>query len=105
MGVPGEDGSEGAGPTTRIPEAIKPTSNFLRGTIAQGLTDTSTGALSYEDTILTKFHGIYQQDNRDERGARRRAGLEPSFSFMVRVRIPGGVASPAQYAALDDIAD
>ena len=105
VGIAGEDGSEGATATTRVPEAIKPTSNFLRGTIAQGLTDASTGALSYEDTVLTKFHGIYQQDNRDERGARRRAGLEPSYSFMVRVRIPGGVCSPAQYAALDDIAD
>jgi sulfite reductase (NADPH) hemoprotein beta-component len=105
VGVAGEDGSQGAAPATRAPEAIKPTSNYLRGTIAQGLQDSTTGALAYEDTILTKFHGIYQQDNRDERGARRRAGLEPAYSFMVRVRIPGGVCSPAQYIALDDIAD
>ena len=105
VGVPGEDGSEGAASASRAPEAIKPTSNYLRGTIAQGLRDTSTGALSYEDTILTKFHGIYQQDNRDQRGARKRAGLEPAYSFMVRVRIPGGAASPAQYLALDDVAD
>ena len=104
VGAPGDDGSEGA-PRLRAPEAIKPTSNYLRGTIAQGLKDGTTGALSYEDTILTKFHGIYQQDDRDLRGARKKAGLEPAYSFMVRVRIPGGVATPAQYLVLDALAD
>ena len=104
VGAPGDDGSEGA-PKLRAPESIKPTSNYLRGTIAQGLTDATTGALAYEDTILTKFHGIYQQDDRDIRGARKKAGLEPAFSFMVRVRIPGGVCTPKQYLVLDDLAD
>jgi sulfite reductase (NADPH) hemoprotein beta-component len=92
-------------PRVRGNEDIKKTSNFLRGTIAQGLVDTSTGALTYEDTQLTKFHGIYQQDDRDIRGDRKRKGLEPAFSFMVRVRIPGGVCTPAQYLALDSVAD
>ncbi len=73
--------------------------------LVQGLTDTSTGALAYEDTLLTKFHGIYQQDDRDARPARRKAGLEPAYSFMVRVRIPGGVATPQQYLDLDSVAD
>jgi sulfite reductase (NADPH) hemoprotein beta-component len=104
VGAPGDDGSEGA-PRVRAPEAIKTTSNYLRGTIAQGLRDESTGALAYEDTLLTKFHGIYQQDDRDLRGARKKAGLEPAYSFMVRVRIPGGVCTPAQYLALDALAD
>ena len=103
-GTPGDDGSAGA-PKLRAAEQIKATSNYLRGTIAQGLNDTSTGQLAYEDTLLTKFHGIYQQDDRDTRGARARAGLEPAYSFMVRVRLPGGVCSPSQYLALDDIAD
>lgn len=104
VGAPGDDGSEGA-PRVRQPEAIKTTSNFLRGTIAQGLRDETTGALTYEDTLLTKFHGIYQQDDRDLRGARKKAGLEPAYSFMVRVRVPGGVCSPAQYLVLDALAD
>lgn len=104
VGSPTDDGSEGA-PKVRGNEAIKATSNGLRGTIAQGLLDTSTGAISYEDGQLTKFHGIYQQDDRDARADRKKAGLEPAYSFMVRVRVPGGVATPAQYLALDAIAD
>ncbi|ORY52674.1 hypothetical protein BCR33DRAFT_761786 [Rhizoclosmatium globosum] len=86
-------------------DAIKESSNFLRGTIAPGLLDTSTGALCELDTRITKFHGIYQQDDRDIREARLRAGLEAAYSFMVRVRVPGGVATPAQWAAIDDVAD
>ena len=104
VALPGDGGGEGA-PRVRNNEAIKTSSRGLRGTIAHGLQDASMGALSYEDTQLTKFHGIYQQDDRDVRGERKAKGLEPAFSFMVRVRIPGGVATPAQYAALDDIAD
>ncbi|KAJ3412801.1 hypothetical protein HDV05_000207 [Chytridiales sp. JEL 0842] len=85
-------------------DAIKESSNFLRGTIAPGLEDESTGALAELDTKLTKFHGIYQQDDRDLREARGRAGLEPAFSFMVRVRVPAGVCSPEQWIAIDDVA-
>ena len=54
-------------------ESIKDDSNYLRGTIAEGLLDESTGALSKDDTQLTKFHGIYQQDDRDLRRERRKA--------------------------------
>ncbi|KAJ3261566.1 hypothetical protein HK103_005404 [Boothiomyces macroporosus] len=86
-------------------DAIKAASNYLRGTIAEGLLDTSTGALSEFDTKLTKFHGIYQQDDRDIRELRARKGLEKAFSFMIRVRVPGGIATPAQYIAMDDISD
>ena len=46
-------------------EAIKTQSDFLRGTILEGLADTSTGAIAADDTQLSKFHGIYQQDDRD----------------------------------------
>ena len=86
-------------------DAIKEASNFLRGTIADGLLDTSTGALAEYDTKLTKFHGIYQQDDRDLREDRARRGLEKAFSFMVRVRVPGGIATPKQWLAIDAISD
>ena len=74
-------------------ETIKEASNLLRGTIAEGLLDESTGALASDDTQLTKFHGIYQQDDRDIRRERRKAKLEPAYSFMTRVRLPGGVCT------------
>ena len=77
----------------------------MRGSIAPGLEDTSTGALAEYDTKITKFHGIYQQDDRDLRESRARAGLEKAFSFMVRVRVPGGVSTPEQWIAVDEISD
>ncbi|KAG8893488.1 hypothetical protein FRB99_001913 [Tulasnella sp. 403] len=86
-------------------ENIKIASNFLRGTIAEGLKDTSTGALAASDGQLTKFHGIYEQDDRDIREERKNNGLEPAFSFMIRVRMPGGVCRPEQWLAMDRIAD
>jgi len=86
-------------------QVIKDDSNFLRGTIAEGLVDTSTGALAADDCQLTKFHGIYQQDDRDIRNERKKAGLEPLYSFMIRVRVPGGVATPAQHLRISELAD
>ena len=86
-------------------EGIKDRSNFLRGGIAEGLERQITGALDEDDTQLTKFHGIYQQDDRDLRAERGRKKLEKAFSFMARVRIPGGVVTPAQWLALDAVAD
>ena len=65
-------------------EQIKIESNYLRGTILEGLADESTGALAPDDTQLTKFHGIYQQDDRDLRRERRKAKLEPAYSFIRR---------------------
>jgi sulfite reductase (NADPH) hemoprotein beta-component len=86
-------------------EHIKAASSYLRGTIAEGLEDTSTGALAASDTQLTKFHGIYQQDDRDIRDEREAQGVEVAYSFMIRVRLPGGVCTPAQWLAMDQIAD
>ena len=86
-------------------EHIKAASSYLRGTIVEGLEDTTTGALAASDTQLTKFHGIYQQDDRDIRDEREAQGVEPAYSFMIRVRLPGGVCTPAQWLAMDQIAD
>ncbi|KDQ19076.1 hypothetical protein BOTBODRAFT_103082, partial [Botryobasidium botryosum FD-172 SS1] len=86
-------------------ENIKIASNFLRGTIAEGLVDESTGALAPSDGQLTKFHGIYEQDDRDIRDERKAEGLEPAYAFMIRVRMPGGVCQPKQWLAMDRIAD
>jgi sulfite reductase (NADPH) hemoprotein beta-component len=92
-------------PTRSKNEALKESSRYLRGTIAEGLTETVTGALSEDDTQLTKFHGFYQQDDRDLRPERRKKKLEKAFSFMIRVRVPGGVATSAQWLEMDRIAD
>lgn len=85
-------------------EGIKIRSNFLRGTIEEGLADLSTGSMSEDDQQLLKFHGTYQQDDRDLRAGRRRHKLEKAYSFMIRIRVPGGVATPAQWLATDRIA-
>ena len=84
-------------------EEIKAASNLLRGTIAEGLDLPITGALAEDDTQLTKFHGIYQQDDRDLRAERGRKKMEKAFSFMARVRIPGGVLTSGQWLAMDAI--
>ena len=85
-------------------EHIKTASRFLRGSIAEGLADPVTGAISEDDNKLLKFHGSYQQDDRDIRDERRRQKLEPAYAFMVRARLPGGVMTPAQWLAFDRIA-
>ncbi|MDI3262678.1 MAG: assimilatory sulfite reductase (NADPH) hemoprotein subunit [Fulvimonas sp.] len=85
-------------------EQIKARSRFLRGTIAEGLADPLTGAISDDDSKLLKFHGSYQQDDRDLRDERRRQKLEPAYSFMLRARLPGGVVTPAQWLVFDRIA-
>ncbi|WP_329742368.1 assimilatory sulfite reductase (NADPH) hemoprotein subunit [Dyella sp. A6] len=85
-------------------ETIKSNSRFLRGSIAEGLRDPVTGAISEDDNKLLKFHGSYQQDDRDLREERRRQKLEPAYQFMVRACIAGGVLSPSQWLAFDQIA-
>ena len=84
-------------------EDIKIESNFLRGTIAEGLEDATTGAIAAPDQQLTKFHGTYMQDDRDLRDERKAQGLEPAYSFMIRCRLNGGVATPLQWLQMDAI--
>jgi sulfite reductase (NADPH) hemoprotein beta-component len=85
-------------------ERIKEASNYLRGTLAEGLRDEITGAIVEDDQQLVKFHGMYLQDDRDLRAERGRKKMEKAFSFMLRVRISGGVLTPAQWLALDGVA-
>ena len=85
-------------------EHLKAASRFLRGGIAEGLADPATGAIGDDDTKLLKFHGSYQQDDRDLREERRKQKLEPAYAFMLRARLPGGVVTPAQWLVFDRIA-
>ncbi len=86
-------------------ERMKVRSDQLRGTINQGLLDAITGAVSGDDNAkLMKFHGIYVQDDRDVRDERRRQKLEPAYSFLIRLRLPGGVVTPQQWLKLDELA-
>jgi len=86
-------------------EKIKYESNYLRGTLAESLADPVTGAIAAADTQLSKFHGIYQQHDRDLEKERKRQKLEPAFSFLIRVRLPGGVAKADQWLQMDRLAD
>jgi sulfite reductase (NADPH) hemoprotein beta-component len=85
-------------------ERIKENSHFLRGTIAEGLIVPETGAIADDDQQLTKFHGIYLQDDRDLRGERGRQRMEKAFIFMARMRVPSGILTPSQYLAADRMA-
>jgi len=85
-------------------EAIKFDSDYLRGTIRPSLNNQVTGAVASDDLMLIKFHGIYQQDDRDVRQQRRKQKLEPLHSFMIRARVPGGVATSKQYLQMAALA-
>jgi len=85
-------------------ERIKVDSDYLRGTITPSLKNPVTGSVADDDLMLIKFHGIYQQDDRDIRNERRKQKLEPLYSFMIRARIPGGVATSQQYIQMAELA-
>ena len=90
--------------TTHSVEDIKSESKRLRGSLLDSLADPVTGSLRESDQTLIKYHGSYQQDDRDIRDERRRQKLEPAYQFMIRTRTPGGVVTPAQWLQLDAIA-
>ena len=86
-------------------EKIKYESNYLRGTLVESMADPITGSIAFADTQISKFHGMYQQFDRDLEKERKRQKLEPAYSFLIRVRIPGGVVSPSQWLKMDDISE
>jgi len=86
-------------------EFIKDKSDFLRGTIKESLSNPLTGALAPDDIKLIKYHGSYQQYDRDLDSERKKQKLEPLYQFMVRVRAAGGITTPEQWIALDELSD
>lgn len=86
-------------------EGIKDASDFLRGTISESLTDNSTGSIPPSDSQLTKFHGTYLQDDRDKRASLIKEKKEKAFSFMIRIRVPGGVCTSKQWLGIDELSD
>ncbi|HET7637456.1 MAG TPA: NADPH-dependent assimilatory sulfite reductase hemoprotein subunit, partial [Ktedonobacteraceae bacterium] len=84
-------------------EHIKIESDFLRGQITEELSQ-DTNRFSEAQVQLLKFHGTYQQEDRDARQDRKAAGAEKAYQFMIRSRIPGGVLTPEQYLVEDDLA-
>lgn len=85
-------------------ERIKTSSDALRGTLKESLQDDITGALREDDRSLIKFHGMYQQDDRDRREERSAKKLEPLYSFMIRLRLPGGFLTPEQWIGIHHVA-
>lgn len=85
-------------------EKIKTESDGLRGTIEESLHDELTGSLREDDQSLIKFHGIYQQDDRDRRDERAEKKLERLYSFMIRLRLPGGFLTSDQWIDINEIA-
>jgi sulfite reductase (NADPH) hemoprotein beta-component len=85
-------------------EIIKMGSHGLRGTIKESLNDEITGSVREQDHALIKFHGMYEQDNRDLREERAEKKLDKLISFMLRMRIPGGFLTSEQWIAAHHIA-
>jgi sulfite reductase (NADPH) hemoprotein beta-component len=85
-------------------EKIKTASDGLRGTIAESLQDEITGAIREDDQALVKFHGMYQQDDRDRREERAEKKLERLYSFMIRLRLTGGFLTADQWIAMHEVA-
>ena len=86
-------------------EAIKVKSDGLRGTLKESLTDNHTGNVRPDDEALVKFHGMYVQDDRDRRAERAAKKLDKLYSFMIRLRIPGGVITADQWLATHEISE
>ncbi|MDN3697462.1 assimilatory sulfite reductase (NADPH) hemoprotein subunit [Vibrio cortegadensis] len=86
-------------------ERLKRESQFLRGTIEHDLKDRITGGFTSDNFQLIRFHGMYQQDDRDIRAERAKQKLEPLHNVMLRARMPGGIITPKQWLAIDKFAD
>ncbi|MBU8917446.1 assimilatory sulfite reductase (NADPH) hemoprotein subunit [Bacillus sp. FJAT-29953] len=92
------------GPPSDV-ERIKKESNYLRGTLTEVMLDRLSSGIPDDDNRLMKHHGSYLQDDRDLRNERAKQKLEPAYQFMLRVRLPGGVATPEQWLVMDDLAE
>lgn len=88
-----------------VVEKIKKQSNSLRGTLKESLLDEHTGAIRESDQALIKFHGMYMQDDRDRREERAEKKLERLYSYMIRLRLPGGLLSAQQWLALHEVSE
>ncbi len=86
-------------------EAVKIKSKGLRGTLAQAFANNITGAIDHDDQTVIKHHGMYLQDDRDRREERERKKLERAYSYMLRLRIPGGDVTARQWLGIQDICD
>ncbi|MEC4089777.1 assimilatory sulfite reductase (NADPH) hemoprotein subunit [Pseudoalteromonas rubra] len=86
-------------------ERLKTQSNLLRGTIKTDLGDQLTGGFTADNFQLIRFHGMYQQDDRDIRAERIKQKLEPMHNVMLRARMPGGIIKPHQWLAIDKFAE
>lgn len=86
-------------------EHIKDRSDYLRGNLVEDFQNPITAAVTEDNVQLVKFHGFYQQDDRDVRLHRQDKKLEPAYSFMIRLRVPGGELSAAQWLKMDAIAN
>lgn len=86
-------------------EQLKEDSNYLRGTLVESFQEPISASIPEDQTKILKFHGSYMQDDRDLRQERKKQKLEPAYQFMIRVRAPGGVATPEQWLAMDSLAD
>ena len=86
-------------------ERLKGQSRHLRGTIAEDLNDGLTGGFNGDNFQLIRFHGMYEQDNRDIRAERNEQKLEGLKNVMIRCRLPGGVITPKQWLGIDEFAD
>ena len=85
-------------------ERLKAQSNLLRGTISDDLQDQLSGGFQGDNFQLIRFHGMYQQDNRDIRQERLKQKLEPLHTVMLRIRLPGGIITPKQWLGIDEFA-
>ena len=85
-------------------ERLKEESNFLRGTILDDLEDGLTGGFKGDNFQLIRFHGMYEQDDRDIRAERLEEKLEPRKFMLLRCRLPGGIIKPYQWIEIDKFA-
>src|SRR5947209_8784084 len=99
----GSASGSGSGNKPSKVEAIKIASQYLKTILAEEIRSDASHISEDAATVL-KFHGSYQQDDRDLRTQMKREGKEKAYQFMVRVRIVGGKLDAGQYLGIDELA-